>query len=85
MNKVLGQGRIYRGEVDNYGQPDGIGTMIHSCDIIQEGQWKNGDLNGQGRCIYGDDGSWYQGGYKNSRKDGHGILMLANGDKYIGE
>lgn len=48
-----------------------------------EGNWKDGQLNGFGKCIKANN-SVYEGEYLNGEKDGNGIITWANGNKYEG-
>ena len=47
---------------------------------IQEGQFKDGKLDGFGRVIY-EDLSWYSGELKAGTKHGQGTLNLPDGTK----
>ncbi len=56
---------------------------------VLEGEWRNGNLNGQGTHYYLANnqfkGDKYVGSYKDSKINGQGTYTYANGSKYIGE
>ena len=52
--------------------------------MIMEGQFKDKELNGFGRCIV-KDGCCYTGSYKNGIRSGVGKYHWANGNYYDGE
>jgi hypothetical protein len=52
---------------------------------IYEGQYLNGEFNGQGTFSWAD-GSKYIGGFKNGKEYGQGTFtFLPSGNKYVGE
>ena len=42
-------GNYFQGQVDRWGQPDGIGRIITKYGSVYEGQFKDWQLNGFGR------------------------------------
>ena len=48
------------------------------------GEFKDGELSGQGTFTWAD-GANYDGGWKDSKKTGQGTQVYSNGDKYGGE
>ena len=64
--------------------PHGIGIKVwKGGSIIHEGYWKDGQLHGRGRYIYGD-GDYYIGEWKEDRYNGEGTYYYINGDRYEG-
>ena len=49
-----------------------------------EGEWKNGNRNGEGVFTW-KTGDKYEGEYKDGKRHGQGILTYSNGSKYLGE
>ena len=41
--------------------PHGIGIRVRNSGSIDEGYWKDGELDGRGRRIYNNGGSYYIG------------------------
>lgn len=69
----------YEGEMEN-GLPHGSGSF-YLWSVASEswleaytGEWKDGQMNGQGKMILGTDGSYYEGSFKNSLPSGKGTL-----------
>ena len=48
--------------------------MTYANGSVYDGDWKNGDKDGQGKMTYAN-GSVYDGDWKNGDKDGIGKLM----------
>lgn len=57
---------------------------IDGCSGIYDGEWKNGEPNGQGKFTYNYDRGKYEGEFLNGLKHGHGIEIHPCGTKYIG-
>lgn len=57
---------------------DGIARRIFDSTLIQEGQFKNGDLNGYCRIIY-QNGAYYEGMFSNFMRNGLGSSVSATG------
>lgn len=77
---VLSNGTIYRGEFKD-GEMNGQGELIWKEDKSYIGQMENGKLNGFG--IYKVKDYVYIGFYKNSRKEGLGMLSQKKKSYYI--
>ena len=75
----------YVGEIKN-GKPNGRGvsTSTFYPGKKMEGEWKDGELHGQGKETVPYGGK-YVGEYKNGRFHGQGTYTWSNGEKYIGE
>ena len=75
----------YVGEIKN-GKPNGRGvsTSTFYPGKKMEGEWKDGELHGQGTETVPYGGK-YVGEYKNGRFHGQGTYTWSNGDKYVGE
>jgi hypothetical protein len=56
---------------------------------VMEGEFRNGNLNGQGTYYYlannGFKGQKYVGEFKDGKKRGQGTFTFPNGEKYVGE
>ena len=56
---------------------------------VLEGEWRNGNLNGQGTHYFLANnqfrGDKYVGGVKDGKKSGQGTYTYANGGKYVGD
>lgn len=70
---------VYQGLINSLNQPQGVGRYVTEDNIIMEGQFKDGKLNGIARVIFGD-GSVYNGYYRNNAKHGQGKETLASGE-----
>ena len=64
-------------------KPDGYGIFKQE-GVIQEGDWKNNQLNGIGR-EYSESDTYYQGDFENCAKHGIGIYRWSDGTIYKGE
>jgi len=75
----------YVGEIKN-GKPNGRGvsTSTFYPGKKMEGEWKDGELHGQGTETVPYGGK-YVGEYKNGRFHGQGTYTWSNGEKYVGE
>jgi hypothetical protein len=75
----------YVGEV-SYGKPNGRGvsTSTFYPRKKMEGEWKDGELHGQGKESVPNGGK-YIGEYKNGSFHGQGTYTWSNGEKYVGE
>lgn len=63
---------------------DGYGTYVSRYGQRYVGEFKDGELHGQGAMTY-PNGSKYIGEFKNGKNHGHGILTLPDGEKLVGE
>jgi hypothetical protein len=69
-------------DMDNY---TGQGTYTwETSGNIYVGEWKDGDMHGQGTKTWAD-GSKYVGEFKDGERTGQGTLTDADGDTYVGE
>jgi hypothetical protein len=89
---IQNNGDRYVGEVDGKGGYSGFGIYYFIGDFKgdrYEGEWKEGNFNGQGTYYYHFNkdtrGDRYIGEYKNGIKNGIGTYYFANGDKFVGE
>ncbi len=66
---------------------DGIGTFTWENGSRYAGEFKNGNMHGQGTFFFGGSriGIKYIGEFKNGFIDGIGTWTWPNGDKYVGE
>ena len=72
------------GEVNDKGEPEGYGVMVHASGDMYEGQWRAGKREGVG-TYHSADGSKYVGQWVAGQKQGHGTYRFADGEKYEGE
>ena len=63
----------------------GKGTYTHVDGSKYEGEFKDGNMHGEGISTYPDGSSRYKGEFKNSLKNGKGSLVYRSGAKYEGE
>lgn len=60
------------------------GTMRYVNGSVYTGQWKDGQMHGNG-IIRWDDGSVYSGQWLHGKRTGCGTYIWTNGDKYVGQ
>lgn len=64
---------------DSYlGQKDGIGRNYWNAILIEEGEFKNGNLHGYGRRIY-EEGDYYVGQFSHDKRHGQGKYVKTDG------
>ena len=63
---------------------DDFGKLTFSNGAKYEGEWKDGEINGQGSMIF-ENGGKFQGEWKDGKSNGQGTLTLSIGSKYVGE
>jgi hypothetical protein len=78
---VWPNGNVYEGEFAN-GVMSGRGRYADASGAVWEGTFADGQLDGPGKST-GPRGS-YEGGFKQWRFHGQGVLRLPNGDVYKG-
>jgi len=65
-----------------------FGTYTYSDGSKYVGEWKDGNLNGQGTLTYGPNSKWagdkYVGEFKDDKRHGQGTYTHSNGEKYVG-
>lgn len=85
---LYGDEVTYTGKWKNDQPVDGEGKIVWESGIIYEGEFKEGNPNGQGTCTY-TDGRTYTGAWATSdtltSPCGQGIMTLADGGVYEGE
>ena len=72
----------YFGDTNRNGKAHGEGKMVWEHGLEIEGRWINGNLI-EGKSIY-NDGSGYEGEYKNYMPHGYGERIWPNGGSYKG-
>lgn len=88
-NKVPGysyefEDGFYEGSLVN-NKRQGTGRIITSSGLIlYDGEWRNDQYDGYGTKIYIKSGDRHHGQYKNGKRNGCGVYLFANGDKYTG-
>ena len=81
--RIIDNNGEYEGEIKDY-LYNGTGKYIdRKTNYLFEGQWENGELNGEGEIKYGD-GCFYKGKVKKSKKEGEGKMKWTNGIYYEG-
>lgn len=74
--------KSYKGDWKD-GKPDGIGTMwYYEGNKMYKGSWKDGLPHGRGEMI--SFVGFYQGWFKNGKRDGQGTWVDITGKKYVG-
>ena len=63
---------------------EGVGSLTYSDGDKYEGEWKDGQKNGQGTYTW-SNGNKYVGEFKDGKKHGQGTFTWSNGRKYVGE
>lgn len=74
--------KSYKGDWKD-GKPDGIGTMwYYDGNKMYKGSWKDGLPHGRGEMK--SFTGFYQGWFKNGKRDGQGTWVDITGKKYVG-
>ena len=63
---------------------EGVGILTYSDGDKYEGEWKDGQKNGQGTYTW-SNGNKYVGEFKNGIQHGQGTLTFPNGKKFKGK
>ncbi|MEO0723679.1 MAG: caspase family protein [Bacteroidota bacterium] len=63
---------------------NGFGTYVSAGGAVYVGQFRNGEIHGQGICTYGD-GSRYEGQWAHRYPEGFGTKRWADGREYSGQ
>lgn len=74
--KIYGD-RIYFGQMNNWGNPQGQGIMVYENGRVYEGDWVNGYFQGNGVLFFAD-GDLYAGEWKNGKPDGDGVGIIGD-------
>uniref|UniRef100_A0A7S0WZ70 MORN repeat-containing protein 5 n=1 Tax=Chlamydomonas leiostraca TaxID=1034604 RepID=A0A7S0WZ70_9CHLO len=75
----------YKGEYNAAGQRHGFGKYTYPNGFATyEGQYVNGEKQGQGRLTF-KDGGWYEGTFVQDEISGHGTRRFANGSTFTGQ
>jgi CHAT domain-containing protein len=75
LGLTIGMGKIAPVRANMITLPDGT-----ECT----GDFQGGQLNGQGRCNYGN-GNTYEGEFRDGEENGQGLFIYTNGDRYEGQ
>ena len=62
----------------------GVFKYLSPENLTYIGYWKNDMKNGKGKLIDNKDKIIFEGNFDNNKKNGNGILIFVNGDKYEG-
>jgi hypothetical protein len=82
--KIYQSGEIEEGQFDGGGKLSGSGKRISKKgDMISEGVFLDGQLNGSGKVTYGNN-ICHQGSYKNGLLEGQGTIRFPNGMSFQG-
>ena len=65
---------------------NGDGTLRTLAGDVYTGRFKNGFKHGKGKIVYGrgSGGGYYDGHWSYNKKEGLGVSVNANNDKYEG-
>ena len=83
IEKYASNGRIYHGELNYQGVPDGTGVKTYLNGDKYVGQWKKGQKHGMGTYMW-EDGGKYEGQWVNDLRHGTGIKKYPDGCEYRG-
>lgn len=78
-------GSYYTGERDGKGRRHGNGLMVFANGDRYEGDWKKGDIEGEGTFTYATAGYSYTGHFKKGVVQGHGTFRFNNGNVMEGD
>ena len=78
-------GSYYTGERDGKGRRHGNGLMVFANGDRYEGNWKKGDIDGEGTFTYATAGYSYSGNFKKGNIQGHGTFRFNNGNVMEGD
>lgn len=77
-------GRVYTGAIDkNKFIPEGHGNVKFPNGGEYTGEWKDGEMHGEGTFTWKDKSS-YKGEYYQNKKHGKGVFIFPNEDRYDG-
>lgn len=86
FNRLLQRDDVFEGERNEAGKFHGKGKMTFASGDIYEGDWANGEMNGQGTMTFaGIDGGSYVGEWHDGKFAGKGVLHFASGNRFEGE
>lgn len=74
----------YEGRINDDGVPHGKGKMVFQDGSIYEGDWANGQMDGNGVCKYSDGRGEYHGNWKGGHPHGKGTCLFSDGIEYTG-
>lgn len=72
---IYTNGDKYEGDFED-GDIHGSGTMIYTNGNKYVGEWDGGVRHGQGKTTFAESKGFYEGNYRNNKRDGKGILKL---------
>ena len=78
-------GSYYTGERDAKGRRHGNGLMVFANGDRYEGDWKKGDIDGEGTFTYAAAGYSYTGHFKKGNILGHGTFRFNNDNVMEGD
>lgn len=82
---VYDDGRVYSGQRDGKGHINGNGLMTWPNGDSYDGNWKKGEMDGEGTYVYATAGFSYSGQWKKGNICGHGVFRFNNGNVMEGE
>ena len=75
---------IYRGELNEKRQREGLGVLVYHNGRAYEGEWANNKRSGRGYEVF-SNGNSYHGTYEDGKANGKGVYQWQNGEVYDGE
>jgi len=88
IERIFYRNAIYQGEIitspidKTTKLAHGLGILITNQAVCYFGQFKEGELSGEGNCFF-NDGSFLRGSFKDGTAHGSCIYSLHNGDIYL--
>lgn len=77
-------GSLYAGQMNRFGQPEGLGEMYYQDGGVYEGTWSKGLHHGEGRKI-SSQGDVYIGQWRYGKMHGKGKINYASNNSYEGD
>lgn len=84
LTYLYADGSRYEGQVNEKGQPVGLGLMYNSTgELVYNGSFVDGNWDGEG-VWHGQSGEIYKGNFKGGRAHGFGMRQLVGGERIEG-
>ena len=70
--KQYKDGSIYRGELNDDRQREGLGVLVYLSGRVYEGEWSKNRRSGRGYELFAS-GNYYHGAYEAGKPNGKGV------------